>query len=1025
MQSESQPTRPPRLTRTSSKDATSVIKGGLLMSVIRTLTSSRDSSDRDREKANLEREFKECDHKLSELVVSHHHDLFQVMSAFSKISQRLKQSRERVVVTRDKLQTCQKLLHCKRDELKKLWLESIENKVVLELLDRVETMMTVPQNVDQYIQRKHYLHATRLVVNSLKQMDTDLVDVDALKEVKSDLIDKKESLYELIVDELHKHLYIRSTTDLIKRFKRHGSVRHTSDNTPARKMSVADILSPALQIGVNKKQRIQSMSQIGLTSDDSIEEDINVSDPEEDSKKFISILIKCLALLNKIPESIDIIKERCDKELTNMAKRTGRELTADAPEPSSEWTADSKTIPYVLNSSSLLGNYENKQKTSHILQNYFDLLFQQYRTVVFLHDSVVLANLQRLEMDKSFNIEINNLYTIPDIWTKVQIILQYVMDLYLDTSGAHTSAKANHTTNQSTTSTNAVPADLSSYFVKRRGITAAVTTFKAKKAPLFRFEDSSHAISLNAYLAEQKETLKDKNENEAEDNMDSIDFTLNTSDKYIVYPPQPDNIVVIFNPMIKFIREIEDELELEDGNHCLLYLYLISSAKSYCNQITHDLERTMDLANKSLDIWKLQTDSEVLSNLGLNRPILHSTAMIDRAVFDLKNLMFALPLFADDFLTLICNLLSNYKEICFSAYKGIVQPEPEDKRIISATWAKDEDINRFLKSLPNWSTLLSAQSEKQRKPHIRMLSQESRMTFDESPEEVRLRNMRESEILTSNLSQESSIPNHEILSDVVQLRILGQLHQSMEWLGKRCDELVNSLPQSSDGSFLSPSVTEPKSNYEFMPLSDVSIATLNQLSRDFEELAETCLLVLHLEVRVHCFYHILPISQSSFAMGIDTQEPDPEVIRLNKDLSAINEALDVVLEPWKLRYIFEGVGHLVATILINTTNNIKRVNSNGVKKMCRNIFAIQQSLTTITMSREVALDYARQYFELFYHTIDEILTIIVEKGAQFQLNEYMSAITLLHRSITGRDQQSLDSAIKRLTEILNEVAVSL
>ncbi|CAG2175099.1 unnamed protein product [Oppiella nova] len=94
--------------------------------------------------------------------------------------------------------------------------------------------------------------------------------------------------------------------------------------------------------------------------------------------------------------------------------------------------------------------------------------------------------------------------------------------------------------------------------------------------------------------------------------------------------------------------------------------------------------------------------------------------------------------------------------------------------------------------------------------------------------------------------------------------------------------------------------------------------------------------------------------------------------------------------------------------------------------MCRNIFVIQQSLTTITMSREVALDYARQYYELFYHTIDEILTTIVEKGSQFQLTEYMTAITLLHRSgPTGGGQQSLDASLKRLTEILNEVACNI
>ena len=40
-------------------------------------------------------------------------------------------------------------------------------------------------------------------------------------------------------------------------------------------------------------------------------------------------------------------------------------------------------------------------------------------------------------------------------------------------------------------------------------------------------------------------------------------------------------------------------------------------------------------------------------------------------------------------------MLCSYSETCQEAYRGLVQPE--DKRVISATWAKDEDINRFLR----------------------------------------------------------------------------------------------------------------------------------------------------------------------------------------------------------------------------------------------------------------------------------------------------------------------------------------
>ena len=39
--------------------------------------------------------------------------------------------------------------------------------------------------------------------------------------------------------------------------------------------------------------------------------------------------------------------------------------------------------------------------------------------------------------------------------------------------------------------------------------------------------------------------------------------------------------------------------------------------------------------------------------------------------------------------------------------------------------------------------------------------------------------------------------------------------------------------------------------------------------------------------------------------------------------------------------------------------------------MSRNIFAIQQNLTNITMSREADLDHARQYYEIMYQTVKD------------------------------------------------------
>lgn len=54
-------------------------------------------------------------------------------------------------------------------------------------------------------------------------------------------------------------------------------------------------------------------------------------------------------------------------------------------------------------------------------------------------------------------------------------------------------------------------------------------------------------------------------------------------------------------------------------------------------------------------------------------------------------------------------ILTEYQASCYSVsfllalFRGIVQSE--EKLVISASWAKDDDISRLLKSLPNWMNM--------------------------------------------------------------------------------------------------------------------------------------------------------------------------------------------------------------------------------------------------------------------------------------------------------------------------------
>lgn len=75
----------------------------------------------------------------------------------------------------------------------------------------------------------------------------------------------------------------------------------------------------------------------------------------------------------------------------------------------------------------------------------------------------------------------------------------------------------------------------------------------------------------------------------------------------------------------------------------------------------------------------------------------HNFSFYRTGITETRNLIQDLPDHSEDLLKMVCALLKTYRETCQAAYRGIVQPETEDKRIYSVAWLKDDDITRFLK----------------------------------------------------------------------------------------------------------------------------------------------------------------------------------------------------------------------------------------------------------------------------------------------------------------------------------------
>ena len=65
-------------------------------------------------------------------------------------------------------------------------------------------------------------------------------------------------------------------------------------------------------------------------------------------------------------------------------------------------------------------------------------------------------------------------------------------------------------------------------------------------------------------------------------------------------------------------------------------------------------------------------------------------------------------------------------------------------------------------------------------------------------------------------------------------------------------------------------------------------------------------------------------------------------------------------------FVFQGVGFLIDDLLIHNARHIRLANSSGVKKISRNMLALQQCVKTIVHdARDGELLRTKQYFSLF------------------------------------------------------------
>lgn len=165
-----------------------------------------------------------------------------------------------------------------------------------------------------FISKKHFLHATKALTNAITLGEGPLRDVEGLSDLRNDLEKRRTQLYTKLLDELSKILYQSSTGDALTNFQRHGSGRGSNYSgtssslvsPPPFQRNMVRRSTDRIEANSKVKRALFEMSQGFDVDKTEVIEDADLIDPELNSTYFIGIIIECFALLNKVPESLEV-----------------------------------------------------------------------------------------------------------------------------------------------------------------------------------------------------------------------------------------------------------------------------------------------------------------------------------------------------------------------------------------------------------------------------------------------------------------------------------------------------------------------------------------------------------------------------------------------------------------------------------------------------------------------------------------------------------------------------------------------
>ncbi|KAJ9101966.1 hypothetical protein QFC20_005115 [Naganishia adeliensis] len=928
----------------------------------------------------------------------------------------------------------------KRGEMAVLWNKERLLRDTLKLLDTIENLTKVPERLESLIGDRKFLQASVILTRSLKTIDREeMLEIEALNELRVYLQAQKTALMEILVEELGNHLYLKTaysesrwvvyqpgqsemivptynaddadlfpSTDTptpinpndkmssrLSRFLANLSMKPMPD--PILYLSDAELIElPAIPYTRNRPgggfAGVPTMS--GILGGGDVAGKQKVVNPEQDSFAYMEVILESLAVLGKLGSALEVVSARIGSELNSLIETTIDEVAermdmrrADFQSMRLQTIIEGTSRASIAPSSTAITTGPAKIGKPARLRN--ELLDQsdsgdQAETLLDLFWTVYSKLRAVVEGHRVVSEIVGRIGMRPGQSSSQPVIAIPMEEVIKPMQKEVRTLMHDYLTDQDRGSdANSKP--LTSVNEVLRDSKLARDRHKV----VFRFGDTdlpSLEKDLQTYQSEVDAamktyapglvTLAEKGvQNGITVTSINLDLTSRKQRQYRLLV-KPNP----FNARILFQP----------------YLSFVSSAKKVAGISSLDDEAEVigsfmddfvvkvylpQLEDKVSGIFQaaVTASSAFLSDIywdtWSSHPVVKSATDVMSLVNSLCSMLSHTPFQRENYSRLIIGIIVRYYQHCSTHYRDLVTS--------GSYLAGDLPLAAI------WA---------QRDEIVACLEALQTTTDSDSRREL----LRQETRIELNMHSGKSVTEKDLIGGRAKIEALSQLYYSIRWLVSQLDRLK---VVASDGT--SPLAAKTTKRLSLIPtpvsntsppleLSTAMAQRFDAILSTYDQLGDLVLFTIRAELRCRMMHYCeVSMSKGNYRIENEADEPDPYILDLTADLGECHAVVSSNLPEEDVRFLFCGLGSLADQIMVSTGRYVRFATQFGVYKIQRNILAIQQTLRNITDGAEDAiLSRAQRYWQLYEIGPKAMLEELQNKKPEFSFDEYNHMLNL-------------------------------